>query len=144
MTSNQTKISKVFVDSSVLIAAAISSTGSARDLIMSSFRKKVMIILSDLVLEETERNLSNKAPQALPAFRLFLEVLNPEVVIPTRSLIAKVEKIVDAKDAPIIAAAVRAKADYLVSFDRKHLLQHKEAIEAKFKIQVVTPNEVIK
>lgn len=143
MISGRIKIRRVFVDSSVLIAAAISPTGSARDLIMSSLRKKVKIILSDLVLEETERNLANKAPQALPALKLFLEVLNPEVVIPTRSMIAKAEEIIDVKDAPVIAGAVQAKADYLVSFDRKHLLNHKEEIEAYFKINVATPNEVI-
>jgi hypothetical protein len=30
------------------------------------------------------------------------------------------------KDAPIIAAAILAKPDYLVTFDRKHLIQPPE------------------
>ena len=144
MVSDQTRGNKVFIDSSVLIAAAISPTGSARDLIKGSFRNKSKIVVSDLVLEETERNLTNKAPKALPTLQLFLEVLNPEVVSPSKSLVLKVSRVVDPKDAPIVAGAVSAKTDYLVSFDRKHLLQHKQEIEANFKVKVVTPDEVVK
>ena len=144
MVSDQTRGNKIFIDSSVLIAAAISPTGSARDLIKGSFRNKFKIVVSDLVLEETERNLTNKAPKALPTLQLFLEVLNPEVVSPSKSLVLKVSRVVDPKDAPIVAGAVSAKADYLVSFDRKHLLQYKQEIKAYFKVKVVTPDEVVK
>ncbi len=152
MVSDQTKEDKlslrlrlkIFIDSSVLIAAAISPTGSARDLIKSSFRKEFKVVVSDLVLEETERNLTNKAPKALPALQLFLEVLNPEVVNPGKLLVLKASKAVDVKDAPIVAGAISSKADYLVSFDRKHLLQRKAEIGANFKVKVVTPDEVLK
>ena len=142
MVSAQTKIPKVFIDSSVLIAAAISSKGSARNLIINSLNNKFKIVISDLVLEETARNLSNKAPKALPALQLFLETLNPEVVSPNKSLVMEASEVVELKDAPIVAGAVAAKADYLVSFDRKHLLQQKQEIKANFKIKVVTPDEL--
>lgn len=138
------KLNKVFIDSSVLIAAAISPKGSARDLIMKAFREEVKLVISDLVIEETQRNLANKVPKALPALQLFLETLNPEVVSPVKALVLKVSKVIEAKDAPIIAGAISAKADYLVSFDRKHLLQHKKEIKAHFKIKVVTPDELVK
>ncbi len=137
------KLSKIFVDSSVLISAAISSTGSARDLIKSSLNNEIVVIVSNLVLEETQRNLTSKAPEALDALRYFLEALNPEVVIPGKTLVRKVSKIVDLKDAPIVAGAIFSKADYLVSFDRKHLLAHKREIEIHFKVKVVTPDEIV-
>ncbi|OGE25219.1 putative toxin-antitoxin system toxin component, PIN family [Candidatus Daviesbacteria bacterium RIFCSPHIGHO2_02_FULL_39_12] len=143
MASNPKNIDKAFIDSSVLIAAAISSAGSARDLIMKALRGELKAIISDLVLEETQRNLTNKASKALPALQLFLEVLNPEVVRPSKTLVLKVAKVVEAKDAPIVAGAISSKADYLVSFDRKHLLQHKKEIETNFKVKVVTPDELI-
>lgn len=153
MVLNRTKINKqsspfnkskrkIFIDSSVLIAAAISPTGSARDLILKSFRGEFRVAVSDLVIEETQRNLTNKAPRALPALQLFLEVLNPEVVSPVKALVLKVSKVVEAKDAPIVAGAISSKADYLVSFDRKHLLQYKVEIKANFKVKVVTPDEL--
>lgn len=144
MASDRIKIVKVFIDASVLIAAAISPTGSSRDLILSSFRGKIKVAVSNLVLEETERNLLKKAPQALPAFRLFINVLNPEIVKPTKSMLLKVPKVIDIKDVPILAGAIQSKADFLASFDRKHILQHKKEIETKFNIKVVTPDEVIK
>lgn len=144
MVSDQTKPSKIFIDSSVLIAAAISPSGSARDLIMKSFRDDIKVVISNLVLEETQRNLANKAPKALPALQLFLEVLNPEVVNPTKTLVLKVSRVVELKDAPIVAGAISSKADYLVSYDQKHLLQHKKEIEANFKIKVITPDEIVR
>ncbi|MBI2431025.1 MAG: putative toxin-antitoxin system toxin component, PIN family [Candidatus Levybacteria bacterium] len=144
MASDQTKVSKIFIDSSVLIAASISPKGSARDLILSSIRGEYEIIISDLVIEETRRNLGEKAPEALPALQLFLESLNPEVIKPSKSLVTKAAKIIDLKDAPIVAAAISSKADYLVSFDRKHLLYHKRELKEDFELKVVTPDEMIK
>lgn len=81
---------KVFVDSSVLIAASISSKGSSQDLLYQGL-----------------------------------------------------QGLVEVKDAPIVAGAVKAKADYLVSYDRKHLLQYKQEIKENFKLKVVTPDELI-
>ncbi len=144
MAFTQTKISKLFIDSSVLIAASISSTGSARNLIISSIDNKFKIVVSDLVLEETVRNLTNKAPKALPALQLFLEALNPEVVSPSKSLVMKVSRVIELKNAPIVAGAITAKAEYLVSFDRKHLLQHNKEIRTHFKVKVVAPDELLK
>lgn len=137
------KVNKVFIDSSVLIAAAISAHGSARDLIKKSFRGEVEVIISDLVIEETQRNLANKAPQALPALQLFLESLNPQVVRPSKLQVSKTSKVIDIKDAPIVAGAIKSKADYLVTYDRKHLLSHKKEIKTHFKLKVVTPDEVV-
>lgn len=45
---------------------------------------------------------------------------------------------------PIVAGAVTSKADYLVSFDQKHLLQNKKEIEQNFKVKVISPGELIK
>ena len=68
MTSAQTSQSNgVFVDSSVLIAAAISVNGAARDLLLRGFRCDLLLYISDDVLTETERNLTRKAPEFLAA-----------------------------------------------------------------------------
>lgn len=134
---------KIFIDSSVLFAAAISPHSSARDLMMKSLREELKIVISDLVLAETQRNLTKKAPQALPALQLFLEMLNPEIVSPSKTLVARVAKIVELKDAPIVAGAIISRSEYLVSWDQHHLLAHKGKIEAAFQVKVVTPNELV-
>lgn len=134
---------KVFVDSSVLIAASISSKGSARDLLYQGLQANFILYISDVVLEESERNILLKAPNALEDFGIFKKYLETNLVEVNRSKILKIAKIVERKDAPIVAGAVTAKADYLVTYDRKHLLQYKKDIRESFKIKVITPDELI-
>ncbi len=47
---------RVFIDSSVLFAAAYSVTGSAHDLVLAAIQGRITIVLSDYVLAETEGN----------------------------------------------------------------------------------------
>jgi len=65
---------RVFVDSSVLFAAAYSTTGSAFDLMLAAIRGHVSLVLSAYLLAETERNLLQSAPRAHPAFLRFRPV----------------------------------------------------------------------
>jgi predicted nucleic acid-binding protein len=113
--------SKLFIDSSVLIAAAISQRGTARDLLAAAFRGEYTRASSDLVLEESERNLARKAPRAVPVFQLFRSVLSALLTTPPDELVRQVATVIELKDAPIVAAAIHAGAQYLVTFDRKHL-----------------------
>ena len=48
-----------------------------------------------------------------------LEVLNQE---PNQQLIKKAEEVIVKKDAVILAEAKMAKADYLITLDKKHFL----------------------
>jgi hypothetical protein len=51
----------------------------------------------------------------------------------------KAVQLVHLKDAPIVAAAATAKADYLATHDVKHLLAQAQAIERAYGITVVLP-----
>lgn len=133
------KTPSIFVDSSVLIAAAISATGSAREVLILGLRGEVTLSLSSLVIEETERNLLRKAPAAHPAFTIFRQVFTPSIVEPPEALVLKVAAVVAMKDAPIVAGALQARADYLVTFDRRHLIWEAEPIKAHFGLTVTTP-----
>lgn len=133
----------VFIDSSVLMAAAISPKGSARDLTNEAFTQKLDLYVSADVLEETERNLKLKAPHSLDYFYTSMQSLSLKIVKPAKRQILKAAKIVVGKDAPILAGAIEEKVDYLVTYDRKHLLSHKEEIKTHFNLQVVTPDEII-
>lgn len=128
-----------------MIAAAISERGRARDLILIGLhsQNKVHLHLSTLVLRETERNLAKKQPIALPAFGLFAEALTATVIDPPESLVLEVAKVVEYKDAPIVAAALAARAAYIATYDRKHLLRRRDEIEARFGLVVATPEEVV-
>jgi predicted nucleic acid-binding protein len=134
---------RIFLDRSVLYAAAFSATGPARRLILKGMEGSVALAISDLVLEETKRNLTKNAPSALPAFYLLADLLSPFIIQPTKAQVLKAAQIVHYKDAPIVAAAVKAKADYLATHDVKHLLSHAKAIADAYMITVLTPADLL-
>lgn len=135
--------SKVFVDTSVLFAATYSATGYARDLIRLGLQGKVILVISDDVLEEVKRNLADKAPGKLGVFTSQIEGAIFEVVgDPTRDEVLAAATYTVLKDAPIVAAAIKAQVDYLVTYDHKHLLDRPEVAE-KSGLRIVTPDVVV-
>ena len=134
----------VFLDSSVLYAAAFSPTGPALRLILKGFDGSVTLTISDLVLEETKRNLTKNAPVALPSFDLLADLFSPVITTPTKAEVLKATQVVYLKDAPIVAAAAKGKADYLATHDVKHLLNHATAIAEAYGITVLTPAELLR
>jgi predicted nucleic acid-binding protein len=133
----------VFLDSSVLYAAAFSATGPARRLILKGLEGSVALAISDLVLEETKRNLKKNAPLALPYFNLLADLFSPFITNLTKAEILKAAQLVHLKDAAIVAAAAKGKAEYLATHDVKHLLNHAQAIEAAYGIMVIAPAELV-
>jgi uncharacterized protein len=133
----------VFLDSSVLYAAAFSPTGPARRLILKGLQGSIALAISDLVLEETKRNLTKNAPLALPSFSIIADLLSQQAARPMKAEVLRAAQIVHLKDAPIVAAAAKAKADYLATHDVKHLLNHAQAIEAAYGITVIAPAELL-
>jgi predicted nucleic acid-binding protein len=134
----------VFLDSSVLYAAAFSPTGPARRLLLKGFQGSIALSLNDLVIEETKRNLTRNAPEALPYFSIIADLLFSQTTRPTKAEVLHAAQIVHLKDAPIVAAAAKVKADYLATHDVKHLLNHAHAIEQAYGISVLTPADVLR
>ena len=117
---------RAFLDASVLFAAAYSATGASREIIHLGLRGRVDLVISGLVVEEAERNLAQKAPEAIPYLEVLLSVAEFEIVEASKRQVVTAAAYTKAKDAPIVAAAKRAKVDYLVSLDRKHLVNDSE------------------
>ncbi len=137
------KTPKVFLDTSVLMAATISTRGSARELVNHGIRGAYELIISADVITECERNLQRKAPEALPLFSAFLTLL-PHRSEPSAAQVAQVTTLIEAKDAPIVAAAQAAGATYLASYDRRHLLAKRAEIEQAYGIVTATPDEILR
>jgi predicted nucleic acid-binding protein len=64
-------------------------------------------------------------------------------VTPTQAAVEQAAKMIESKDAAIVAAAVAARAQYLATYDRKHLLAKKAEIGEIFGITVATPDEIL-
>jgi predicted nucleic acid-binding protein len=135
---------RVFLDSSVLYAAVFSATGPARRLILKGIEGSIALVISDLVVEETKRNLTKDAPLTLPYFTILADLFSPFITNPTKAEIFKAAELVHLKDAPIVAGAAKAKADYLATHDVKHLLSHARAIEQAYGITVLTPADLLR
>lgn len=125
------------------MAAAISHRGSARELIGAGLHGDYTLVVSTLVLRETETNIVAKAPHALDMLAAITRAL-PEPVKPPLALVERAMQLVEPKDAPIVAAAAFAKADYLVTYDRRHLLAKRAEIEEAYGIVTTTPDEILR
>lgn len=133
---------RLFLDSSVLYSAVYSPKGHSRDLILRAIRAELTLVVSSLVLRETKRNLATKAPDSLPLLRLVLQGIPFELVRPTKREVLEATKVVVLKDAPIVAAAKKAKVGSLVTLDRKHLLG-KPKIEKYAAVPIITPKQAV-
>ncbi len=114
---------KLFLDSSVLVAMCLSAKGAARELVRLAIRSHVKLVTSAYAFDETEISLSEKVPTALPAYR-YLRSRHFWILVEATSKEATAAEgfTADVFDAPIVAAAKKARADALVTFDRKHLI----------------------
>jgi putative PIN family toxin of toxin-antitoxin system len=112
---------RVFVDTSVVFSALYSANGFARDLVLLVADKQLVLVVSSDVLTEVERNLRAKIPERMELWNRLLSMIAFEIVAdPPLEQVRLCEAYVVQKDAPIVAAAIIAKVDYLVTYDRKH------------------------
>lgn len=133
---------RVFVDASVLFAAAYSATGASREIIQYAIRGKIGLVISQLVLEEVRRNLQDKAPGVLADLDQLRESVEFELVRPTKDEVEAAMQYCDAKDAAIVGAAKAAHVDYLVSLDRRHLVGVAE-VSTGSGLKIVLPSDLL-
>lgn len=131
----------VFFNASVILSGLKSPKGGSAKLINWCQKKKIKGIISEIVLDEIRRNLSkikinnNRIKKAVLAF----SSIEPA---PTARNVNKFLKIViDPGDAHVLASGLEAKAKYLVSLDKKHILVLQNQIT---NYKIVNPKELIK
>lgn len=134
---------RVFLDASVLFAAAYSTTRASREIIRQGMRGRIELVASELVFREARRNLEVKAPEALPDLEAFHRAVTFEMVRPSREEIEEAMVYTADKDAPVVAAALRARVDCLVSLDREHLVGVPEVIQ-RSGLTILLPGDFLK
>jgi predicted nucleic acid-binding protein len=125
------------------MAASLSTRGTASDILTYARLGVLRVVVSRLVLEETERNLTRKASRGIPRFGTIRALFAQALVEPTQTLIEHVAEKVELKDAPIVAAAITAGVRYLATYDQKHLVSQKDQIQSAFGLVVATPADVL-
>src|ERR1700694_182286 len=113
---------RAFLDASVFFSACFSLRGASHEILQECLRRNVALVISDVVIDEVRGNLSSnpQAPRLLEVFDNFLNTVPFEVVFATERQVLRVAEYTVEKDAPIVAAAIRARVDYLASLYRKH------------------------
>jgi uncharacterized protein len=110
---------RVFLDANVLFSASLLTRGNAPTLLRIGRTGGCLLLASSLALEEAERNLAGKAPGALARFPPVRRAAQTIVDPPADLVLWAEAQGLPAKDAPILAAAVGARADLLVTGDRR-------------------------
>ncbi|MCD6412359.1 PIN domain-containing protein [bacterium] len=143
--SKEIRKTKVFLDSSVVIAAVLSFSGSSFALIRNSLFKNYQLFLLEYVLEECFRVLYIKYPTKLPILIAFLTAFPFQIAKdPSQKEVEKVIDIINPEDAPILAGAIKYQAKYLITLDKKDFLVQKViGFAEKHKISVITPKEFL-
>jgi predicted nucleic acid-binding protein len=110
----------LFFDASCLIAAAGSPTGGSGFLLSLCVRSLLRGAVSQAVLLEAERNIQGKlGAEALERYHRLL-VLTPLALLPLppHGELVRCAGLVGEKDAHVLAAALAARAPFLVTLDR--------------------------
>ena len=113
---------RLFLDASVLIAAAASKKGGSALILELGLSRKIKIVSSRIVLLEAERNIKKKLGQA-SLVRFYEEIASLDIELvdpPTIKEIENQRETIDPKDAHVLAAALKTPIDFLLTLDRKH------------------------
>jgi predicted nucleic acid-binding protein len=134
---------RVFLDVSALFAGAYSPTGTTRALMRLSIAQFYMLYTNEIAVEEAERALQSKVPEAIAVFRALLVAL-PILIKsgPKRGQIERAQTVVTPTDAPILAGAIACKADFLATLDRQHLIGI-DVSHLTPKLVIATPGDIL-
>ncbi len=134
----------IFLDSSALIAGIISETGAAHVLLQLGETEDIILIISEMVVNETYRSVARKSPENFDDVQMEISRARIQIV-PDPSdeeIRANLYLIDDPDDVPILLAAMIAKVDYLATHDHKHFLDDPKVAE-RSGLKIGTPGDVL-
>lgn len=113
---------RVFIDADVLFAGAAAPSEYGASLVVLRMAEITLVeaLASRQVITEAERNLTGKFPKALSTFKLLIERCLEIIEEPTPDDVSKYEGLADAKDLPILVAAIKHQCPWLVTYNIRH------------------------
>jgi predicted nucleic acid-binding protein len=110
----------VCFDSDVLIAGLMSRAGASHALLVLGELGLIAVVIPHAAVGEVRRNLAEKLPEGVPLFEQFLLLAAIRIHRPRTSEEEAARGKADAKDVPILAAAIGARASILVTHNVRH------------------------
>lgn len=131
-----------FFDANVWFTASRSQTGGSFLLMKLAQAGVVKVFVSNHVLEEAERNLLLKSPEHVAHLHNLLSIVHPMLITVQRSINVSFPLNVPVADVAVFDSAYTAGVDYLVSLDRKHVVNENiKSLNLPF--AVVLPGELL-
>lgn len=125
------------MDTSALIAGILSSSGGAEKIISMGEQGLVDLLISTDVLAEADRNFEKKLSPYLQEFRETISRSSLNLVDdPSPHEIKSCVDLVGTDDAPILAAALKAQADYLITWNTRDFMFKNPSHSIPTKIRV--------
>jgi len=92
ITDSKNRKTRIFIDTSVIIAGLVSSTGASAAVLDLCESEILEMVVNKQVLVEADRNLENKFPYLVQEFRSFIKDTIPTLVAdPTNEGIRKAQ-----------------------------------------------------
>lgn len=113
---------RVLIDADVLFVGAASPSEHGASLVILRMAEITLIdaVATHQVVSEAERNLADKIPHALPAYRLLVSRCLRVVPDPEPQDLLGWAGLADVKGLPILAAAIRERCSWLVTHNVRH------------------------
>ena len=134
----------VFLDASVVVAASRSPTGGSSVALEVCSGRLYRAVMTRLVLQETLVNVTKKFGEAelLRLYKLLARVNLDIVPPPTPASLDQCKPLTGPKDAHVLAAALDCGARYLLTLDRRHLLNSR-VLTAGLPVEAMTPGDFL-
>ncbi len=136
---------KVFLDTSVLVTAVLSSAGGSF-YILNSLKDRFEFFINEYVLEEAIRVLDDKFHQKEDyKNKLFLLIGLASIKIvlnPPAKQVKKLTRILNEKDCPILASAIK-HCSYLITLDNDFLSREVAEFSLKKRLMILKPKDFI-
>jgi len=110
---------RICMDADAAFAGAASDRGASHVILQLGELGIIEVGLPEQARIEAERNLAARLPAALPAFRTLMEECTVPLAMAPRAAASRLARAgeADAKDAPILAAALAGRSRWLVTFN---------------------------
>lgn len=135
---------RIFLDSNVVLSGLFSDRGSPRIILdLLSLDLPVLTgVTGEFNIIEIEPNLEKKMPEVLPTYREYLPLLNLEITpLPSSKEVRSLKGLIAEKDVPVLASALKANVDFLLTGDKKDF--GKARTRGKYPFRIVTPTEFL-
>jgi hypothetical protein len=130
---------KLFLDTSVLLAAAGSGRGASRFLITEAVARGWMLVSADYCAEEARRNLPKLGVSAATAWRR--TVFPALEITAVRLALDKPLVFPKAKDRPVVITALAAQSEWLLTLDETDF--HGNLGREIYGMRIATPGEFL-